>query len=170
MGEGAGDQVAEPMSEPWKSESAPPDELPTEENPRFGLVCYYSVPISSAVRWVDDHGTHVVRSDEFDVYGEGDSLREALEDFLGHAEALFDQVADVVKAEDATDRELAIGALLGRRLNDAYRSELAMLGSDNLFHALLQAFALSFRRRRGQHAEVIWHPKPRSTTEHALPV
>src|SRR5690242_10933786 len=95
MGGSEGKRVSEPMNDSHLPQSSSIEVEPTEQNPRYGVVCYYHVPISAAVRWVDDDGAHVVRSEEFDIYGEGDSLDDALRDFFAHADALFSQVADV---------------------------------------------------------------------------
>lgn len=95
---------------------------PTEGSPETGYVLYGDVerPFSAAFRFVDDEGAHVIRSVEFDVYGEGDTLDEAVQDFINHAEDYYDHLASLYEVGEAAENEAEQLALLGRRLRDAY--------------------------------------------------
>lgn len=55
--------------------------VPTDENPEYGAYASHGVCLSEAKRWVDEDGTYIVRSLEFDVWGEGSDWQEALTDF-----------------------------------------------------------------------------------------
>ena len=88
--------------------------VPTEAAPEFGGIALGGVPISLALRFVDEHGTYVIRSQEFDIYGEGDSFPEALNDFCGHAVAMMEYLAGLVEQNDATEDELRVSRSWGR--------------------------------------------------------
>jgi hypothetical protein len=93
---------------------------PTEDSPEEGCVCFFGIALSHGYRFVDEHGTHVIRSDEFDVYGEGDSLKDAIADFVFHARDLHKHLIVVAESDDVTENELRVASLLGQRLLDVY--------------------------------------------------
>jgi uncharacterized protein YcbX len=79
------------------------------------LVSLGSVVISKARRELDEAGV-AVHSTEFNLYGDGESLAEALSAFLGQATDYVEFVADSARSGDATQYELRVSLELASRL------------------------------------------------------
>jgi hypothetical protein len=123
---------------------------PSESHPEVGSVALHGVAVSAAVYFLGEDGEHVVRSTEFDLYGDGDDLQEALAQFVGVASDYLGYIAEEAGAGDATEYELRQGVLLGRRLSDGYAAG-ARRAATSAIAATLRAARL---RRRPAEAWV----------------
>lgn len=99
-----------------------------------------------AIRWVENDGTHVIESIEFDVSGEGKDWPEARDRFFECALDVFSHLADIVSAGDATEYELKVAFELGPRVTAALRGQIARL----------ERRRLSFRRPSSDPSNP-WH-------------
>jgi hypothetical protein len=99
---------------------------PTSENPQVGVIAVqigeHQVPISSVCYWVEDDGTHVFRSSEFDCQAEAQDEWGAVQKFVDNAEDLFRFLDDVVDAGRATDGEKVTLIKLSRRFFEIYEA------------------------------------------------
>jgi hypothetical protein len=130
-------------------------EVPTEMSPEQGCVTVAGIRLLDGIRF-EDEGAHFIRAVECDVRGEGDSLDEAVHDFVVHALDLSLYLAELVENREASDRETHLHALLARR-----------------FTAVVNAYEEEARRRRDALREVLrlkratlhrhqWRPTPRN--------
>jgi DNA-binding CsgD family transcriptional regulator len=90
------------------------DIAPTESAPEPGFVTLADVRLLDAVRF-EDEGAHFIRALECDVWGEGDTLDEAVHDFVMHALDFTQHLAALIEAGEATDAETKVHALLSSR-------------------------------------------------------
>jgi len=118
---------------------------------------------------IDDVGTHVVESTEFDLYGEGSSLQEALADFAGHLNDYLAYVVELAETGGATDNELRVGVRLATRLARVHESRQRELEERGVIGTIFEK-AVRSRRQRGQHIPITWHPAQPPTTSQLLPV
>src|SRR4051812_31902391 len=56
----------------------------TPDSPEGGRVHIFEVTLSEGELWIDEDA-YFIRSTEFELSGQGDTLDEAVEDFIGHA-------------------------------------------------------------------------------------
>jgi hypothetical protein len=148
-------------------------ELPTEADPQCGSIGVGDAVLSSAVRWVEDDGTHVVRSLEFDVYGEGETWDEAFSNFMAHADDLLSLLASVKEEGTATEHEEEIGRLLGTRLLTFYQEVIRLL--DDQLEAETRRTAafmrlLDLRKRPSRPRVDFWPPTHPMTSSKLSPV
>ena len=138
----------------------------TEDAPEFGRVHIFEVTVSEGERWIED-GVHIIRSTEFELLGQGDSVGEAVEDFIGHAVDYHMYLARLVQENDATEHEARVLGELSRRFVEAYEeSRKDSERRDSRLFTLTLNLGRRHSRQRPQH----WHPSPRnisSTLSHA---
>lgn len=139
---------------------------PSEARPDFGTVCLWGEPISQAKRFVDEHGTWVIRSREFDVYGQGDTFEVALGNFVTHASDYYEYIAEVARDGGLAESELLSALKLGERLVAAGRKMSEHVEGRNLVQALYET-AVKSRRQGGQRN---WRSDHRQTSSEPLPV
>lgn len=136
---------------------------PTEDAAELGYLSVADALLSHAVRWIGDDGEYVVRSTEFDVYGDGDSWDEAYIDFFDHARALFAMYASL-EERDMTEHESELALVLGQRIVnclDARQDELEMELANMRKRS---AFFRMFLRRPSQERSDLWHPSNQRTS------
>jgi hypothetical protein len=143
--------------------------LPNEQEPEYGEVSLGlnggpSVPLTEAVRWVDD-GVCVVRSLEFDVTGEGQNWPVALEAMLEHTRDYWGFLAELVAEGKATEREQRIEAMLGSRLVEAYETALKAVEGQ-----ARKRLTVNLRRKPPRQRQSQWSPRPRPNTLQPLGV
>lgn len=100
-------------------------EVPTEMQPEHGFVSIAGVRLLDGIRY-EDEGAHFIRASECDVRGEGDSLDEAVHDFVVHALDLSEYLSELVERGDASEHERHLQTLLARsftRVVNAYEEE-----------------------------------------------
>jgi hypothetical protein len=94
--------------------------IPTEDAPEPGRVVAAGATVSEGLHWLED-GSHVIRSSEFDLMGQGDDLDEAVDDFIGQALDLLWYLNGEIERNEASDYEVRLAGVLGGRLAQAYR-------------------------------------------------
>jgi len=140
---------------------------PAEDAPEYGQVRVGEAVLTAARRWVDDEGTYVIESLEFDIVGLGANWTEAVSNLVDRADDLFDHLADLVPGGQITDTEGQAAALIGRRVVDFYQAwtreletylEEAARRKPNLLDALFS----SRRRVVRQHPDTWLTQTPKS--------
>jgi hypothetical protein len=127
----------------------------TESNPVTGTVTRNAVPISDVEHWRDGD-VFFIRSTEFDCYAEDEDFDTAVGRFGETAEDLALYLASLVRSGEATANERAVFDLLGPRLMEAYRRELAEVQvSRNRFISI----RIGGRRRGGRGVGAHWAPR-----------
>lgn len=132
---------------------------PTEAEPEYGEVVGGGFVLSAARRWVDEDGTHVVESLEFDIVGMAADFPSALQNFVDRADDLFDHYADLAEQDELTDYEREAGKVLGPRLIEFYKAWNAQLQSvveelEQKKPSLMEALFSSRRRAIRQQPEI----------------
>jgi hypothetical protein len=134
---------------------------PTEHNPRRGEVVFGEVLLSEAEYFVDETGTHVIRSMEFDISAHADTFDDVVDHFLDNVEDYCSYLADQAQASKASEVELeSLNHLVPRVLRV---SRLRRETSDDLAATLL-------RRVLRKHPPVAtWRPQTTrtSSSEHS---
>jgi hypothetical protein len=151
-------------------EAAAAEALLTEEAPEHGCLGIFDVILSSANRWMEN-GVHVIRSTEFELVGEGESLQDAVQDFVGHAIDYQSYLATLIEREEATEHEIRVAGQLGPRLARAYEATARHL-NDGLAEAIdrrrrfeTPLFTLHWGRRRSRQPAHVWHPSPNTSKQ-----
>jgi hypothetical protein len=129
------------MSSPPRDASA----LPTAEAPEYGAYGSHGIVLSEAKRWIEDDGTRVVRSMEFDVWGEGSNWEDALAEFGESLNALFFHLVELAREGRATEDELEIKSVLTQRLANVIE-----------VHDRELRRRLDWPWRRGRHRASVW--------------
>jgi len=131
----------------------PEQEQPTQEHPWEGQVEDHDVVLSTGFRYIDPDGTHVIRSDEFDLMGLGPSLQEAVDDFEQNLYEYVFHLAMLVEEQQATDRELGVANLLTQRLMQVVINHHRERTAEQPFWKLLLASRRQPERRTREWAE-----------------
>lgn len=133
---------------------------PSEEAPSYGELINHEVIITAGEYWLDEEGTHVFRSIEFDVQGEGSDEESAFRAFAENVEDLVAYLGDLVETGKATEYEYQDFVKLARRMLEAHaRHERERLP---LFQLNLA------RRQERQHHARQWQPAHVSSSRHSL--
>jgi hypothetical protein len=125
-----------------------------------GSVMLGPIVLSDARRWVDSDGAHHIQSLEFDLTGSGESLAEAVESFNASAADLLLYLLDLVRGNEATEREIRDAALLSERFTEGARA----WQRETTRHAALHLFHTLGRRRGIRQDRYLWHPARRPTS------
>jgi hypothetical protein len=89
----------------------------TPDDPDIGAFGSHGIVLTAAQRWIEDD-IHVIRSLEFDVWGEGPSLKDAEKDFGDCFRAFYFHLVELASEGSATEDELQLKTLLTKRLSD----------------------------------------------------
>jgi hypothetical protein len=146
---------------------------PSQAAPEYGQIQIEDAVLTAARRWVDEEGTHVVESLEFDVVGLGSDWDNAIRNFVDRAEELLDQYGDLVPGGHITDHESEIGGLLARRLVEFYQAwnrELAAYLEEAAQRKPSLLDALLSRSRAVRRHPDTWLSQTRKTSSHLLNV
>ncbi len=132
----------------------PSSRLLTEADPQDGAVMILDLPITEAVRWCEG-GQHFIRSTEFDVFGQGATLDEAVDEA---AAAVIDLWRVLLHMEDEriTDHEREVFQTLNDRI--------VRIASrfDDLNYQKVPLIKVNWpRRQSGQRAPKRWEPRSR---------
>ena len=100
---------------------SPRADHPTEGAPEYGALANHGVIISTGVYWVEDDGTHVFRSLEFDVQGEGNSKKAAFSTFVDNLEDFAVYLSELTQGDQATQHECEVLAKLAERYFEVNR-------------------------------------------------
>jgi hypothetical protein len=141
------------------------ERVPTQEAPTVGrIVSPDRVLLSEAKRWVED-GVHVIQSTEFEVTGEGDSLEDAVEDFVRQAIDYHTMLTSLVEEEDATEHEQRVAAALGARVFRIAEAILERPELDRRRHFETPFFTLHLGRPLPWQRLLLWLPSNLSTSK-----
>jgi hypothetical protein len=133
--------------------------VPTEDNPEYGAYGSHGVCLSEAKRWVEEDGTHIVRSLEFDVWGEGDDWNEALADFGECFRAYLRHLIYLGAEEVATDGEQEQKAKAVARMAEVF-----------LRHDRELDRRLDWPWRRSRRHDSDWHRPSKQGNSHLVSV
>ena len=140
------------------------DRVPTEEAPKVGSITSPDgVLLSQAKRWVED-GVHVIQSTEFEVMGEGDSLQDAVEDFVRRAIDYHAMLITLVEEQDATEHEQRIAAALGARVVRIAEAILERPELDRRRYFETSLFTVRLGRALPWQRLLLWHPSNLNTS------
>jgi hypothetical protein len=145
----------------------PATAAPTALSPQAGaigvVVGDHSVQISTVSYWIEDDGTHVFRSEEFDCMAEAQGSWEAARKFVDNAEDLFRFLDDVVDAGRATEAEKLTLIKLSRRFFELYEAcQLEAEAEQN--HRIRNLLRLLRQSRRSQPQ---WQPQPKAPADYS---
>jgi hypothetical protein len=135
------------MSESTLLREASHKRPPTESSPENGRLMHHGVVITRGAYWTEPDGTHVFKSTEFDVMGEGDTMKKALHAFKCSVEDFLFHLGDLIRQEDATPHEVEAFVLLAERMIEGYHRCEKEREREPLI-----ALNLPWRRRR-QHSK-----------------
>jgi hypothetical protein len=96
------------------------DGKPTEDHAEKGYVGLHPVFLSQSERWVEEDGSNVIRSTEFDVFGEGATLDEAVQSFLIALFEFRQMLAGLSQEHRLTDHEAEMLAKLDERVTEVW--------------------------------------------------
>lgn len=151
------------------SEQAVVTAEPTETSPEIGQVSSGGVVLSRGERWVEDDGTHVIRSTEFQVVGEGGTLEQAVEIFVDNTFELALYLAELVDDGRATENEREMMSALASRVLKATGEMMEGHGEPER-RPLIQLNLSRRSRSRGEHAHSrVWDSVTQSGSSQPSP-
>lgn len=142
-----------------RPDSDPTQTSPTEDTPELFSIVHVEFPIKlcSVEHWVED-GMHVVRAEDFELIAMADSVEDAIALFVEDAYSLWNALGELVRRDEATERERELFHRLAGPIIDAFRREREA-------EARRRARFIDFPRlrRRGDHSRGDW----RTASSHA---
>lgn len=140
----------------------PATAAPTAAHPQAGAIGVvigdHSVQISTVSHWIEDDGTHVFRSDEFDCMAEASDEGEAASKFIENAEDLYRFLDDLVDADRATEAEKLTLIKLSRRFFEVY--EACQLEAETARNRRIRNLLGLLRQPRRSQPQ--WQPQPKA--------
>jgi hypothetical protein len=134
------------MDAPHSQTTSP--RLPTEDHPERGVIGRGDVVLSKAEHFIDEDGTHVIRSLEFDVSAIADDVDTATSVFIDNADDYCSYLAGLARSGTAVQHELETLGLLTQRLLALHEQEREREGDPGsllaaLLHPIRRALSIS---------------------------